>query len=354
MTMAMLDSHVHDTQPSSQLRSVRHGFSTAGGRFVGQSAASDAMVRGLASAASSRHPVLFVGSRGTGKSFFARMLHETTAVGTKPFVVLGNADAPLDVATLHRCHAAASGGTLFVAAIDRLAPELQDALLALATAGSAADDPRLVASTEKPLEEEVAAGRFRAEILALFASATIRVPSLDERAEDIRPFVKHFFGIASARARRADLRGVSPEASSMLEAHSFADNLRGLERAIEQAVAFAEGPYVTVSDLPEEIRVPQDIASPLLVGSLPAQGFDLRAAVEEFETRMILQALERTGWNKNRASRLLGLNRTTLVEMIKRKRLVPPTGARRSPSLVKESVHLRDADEPQHFTADAE
>jgi len=64
--------------------------------------------------------------------------------------------------------------------------------------------------------------------------------------------------------------------------------------------------------------------------ALPAEGLDLRGTVEDLETRLILQALERTGWNKNRASRLLGLNRTTLVEMIKRKRLVRPEGLTRS------------------------
>jgi DNA-binding NtrC family response regulator len=85
-------------------------------------------------------------------------------------------------------------------------------------------------------------------------------------------------------------------------------------------------PCASGSEAPEESqRQPAHHDAALrLLGALPPQGIDLRAAVEEFETRMILQALERTGWNKNRASRLLGLNRTTLVEMIKRKRLAPP------------------------------
>jgi DNA-binding NtrC family response regulator len=91
-------------------------------------------------------------------------------------------------------------------------------------------------------------------------------------------------------------------------------------------VAFAQGPYVTMADLPSEMRTSEPVDMSLLLRSLPANGVDLKNAVESFETRIILQALERTGWNKNRAAQLLGLNRTTLVEMIKRKHLVAPSG----------------------------
>jgi len=136
-----------------------------------------------------------------------------------------------------------------------------------------------------------------------------------------------------------DLRGLSPEARTTLESHVFFDNVRGLEHAIEHAIAFAQGPYVTTGDLPAEIRKPESVEISLVMRSLPANGVDLKNFVETFETRMILQALERTGWNKNRAAQLLGLNRTTLVEMIKRKRLVPPPGLRRTSFREAAQVH---------------
>jgi DNA-binding NtrC family response regulator len=84
---------------------------------------------------------------------------------------------------------------------------------------------------------------------------------------------------------------------------------------------------MTASEVPQELYPPTEACEPLSLGPLPSTGIDLRATVEAFETRMILEALARTGWNKNRASRLLGLNRTTLVEMIKRKRLAPQLAA---------------------------
>lgn len=147
--------------------------------------------------------------------------------------------------------------------------------------------------------------------------------------EDVATRARRFFEVAATRAGRRDLRGLSPEALSTLIS-AFADDA-SLEHAIERAISYAAGPYVTRGDLPEDLRT-SDNVSGLLAFSLPPRGLDLRATVEDLETRMILQALERTGWNKNRASRLLGLNRTTLVEMIKRKRLVPPPGLRKTPA----------------------
>ena len=98
--------------------------------------------------------------------------------------------------------------------------------------------------------------------------------------------------------------------------------MRSLENTIERAVLLSPGPLVTADDLPERVRGgstrPEEVPSSK---ALPDLGIDLRAAVEDYENHLILQALERTGRNKNRAAQLLGLNRTTLVEMLKRKKL---------------------------------
>jgi DNA-binding NtrC family response regulator len=273
--------------------------------------------------ARSSGPVLVWGESGTGKGHFARALHQVSPRRERPFVLLAceGPEAKVDQEALHSALATAEGGTLFVDGIEHLSVELQDELFAVITSGP---DMRVVASASRPLHEEVEVGRFRASLQSLFSEGTLRLPALGERVEDIPALARHFFDVTVARLRRSTLRGISPEAMTVLEGHAWTDNVRGLEHAIEQAVTFAEGPYVTASDLPEELRQPLSSTNPRIVSTLPAQGMDLRAAVEEFETRMILQALERTGWNKNRAARLLGLNRTTLVEMIKRKRLAPP------------------------------
>ncbi len=320
----------HDSTPPSQTRSVRQGAASTEPRIVGASAAMVGLVRSLQELARSSGPVLVSGESGTGKSLFARALHAMSPRRERVFVVLAGegAEGRIDAGGLRAALAGAEGGTLFVDGIEHLSVDLQAELFGVLAGGCARGDVRVVASASRPLHEEVEAGRFRADLHALFSEGTLRLPTLAERVEDVPALARHFFDASVQRLRRSVLRGISPEAMALLEAYPWTDHVRGLERAIEQAVAQAEGPYVTALDLPEDVRAPVSSSSLRVVSTLPAQGMDLRAAVEEFETRMILQALERTGWNKNRAARLLGLNRTTLVEMIKRKRLAPPQSLR--------------------------
>lgn len=345
MTTVSQSSEAHDVQPSSRPSEVRPAQVNTVHRIIGQSAVIQEVGRHVTALASTRGAVLFIGAPGSGKRFFARMMHEMGPKG--PFVLLA-CDGMLGEADLERYIASAKDGTLVVDRFDQLDVTLQDKLVSrLEADGSRV---RLVGTTETPLEESVSQGRVRNWLAALFEDRKIVLPKLRERAEDMADLVQHFFQQATARARRGDLRGISPEAIAELESHVFLENVAGLARAIDQAAAFAEGPYVTVADLPEEIRRPKESSSSIVIGTLPAQGIDLRAAVEEFETRMILQALERTGWNKNRASRLLGLNRTTLVEMIKRKRLVPPLGLRKA-STKTQSAAQDDQGEPEPIVA---
>ncbi len=317
--MMTADYLQHETTPPSQTRSLRPAAAPSEARIAGGSAAIQGLVSRLRELARSGAPVLLTGERGTGKTLFARALHQASPRREGPFVRLSGEVS--DPEAMDHAFVAAQGGTLLVAAIEHLARDMQDKLLLLLA--QSAGGVRLLASASEPLQ-----GRLGADLLALFADRTLGLPTLAERVEDIPALARHFFEASAARLRRSGLRGISPEATAALERYSWPDNVRGLERAIEQAMTFAEGPYVTVADLPEEVRPPLSATHPRVVSTLPAQGMDLRAAVEEFETRMILQALERTGWNKNRAAGLLGLNRTTLVEMIKRKRLAPPAPLR--------------------------
>jgi len=341
MTTALqtIETTTTEAQPSSRPSEVRPAHVATVHRVIGQSASIQEVGRLVASLATTRGAALFIGAPGTGKRFFARMMHEMGPKG--PFVLLA-CDGAIGTADLERYVASAKDGTLVIDRFDHLELSLQDKLLALLTPEGAANTTRLVGTLEGSIDDAVGEGRVRPELAAMFEDRKVLLPKLTERAEDMGELVHHFFQQATARARRTDLRGISPEAIGDLEAHVFVENAAGLARAIEQAVAFAEGPYVTTADLPEEIRRPQQNTSPILIGSLPAQGLDLRSSVEEFETRMILQALERTGWNKNRASRLLGLNRTTLVEMIKRKRLVPPLGVRKAGTNVRQVIVVND------------
>jgi DNA-binding NtrC family response regulator len=118
---------------------------------------------------------------------------------------------------------------------------------------------------------------------------------------------------------RPDLTGFSQSTLKLMIDYPWPGNVRELENTIERAVLLARGPQVEPKDLPAKVC---GLASePRGPQQLPQGGIDLRSAVDAFENNLIRQALERTSWNKNRAAALLGLNRTTLVEMLKRKRI---------------------------------
>jgi DNA-binding NtrC family response regulator len=329
MTTATVISNV-ECNLSSENRTATHIAAAIASRIIGKSPYVVRTGAAIADIIPQSVPVLLVGAPGTGKRFLARTIHELGSISTRPFVVLSGDDASIDADKLRRIVESAARATLFVDAIECLSLEMQDLLYQCLFTGQATAPERVLACSERTLDIEVVSGHFRSELFDMFAANVICVPSLSDRADDVPELIQHFFAQGTARARRADLRGLSPEARSVLETHYFFDNVRGLEHAIEHAVAFAQGPYVTMADLPPDMRKPEPVDMSLLLRSLPANGVDLKNAVETFETRMILQALERTGWNKNRAAQLLGLNRTTLVEMIKRKRLLPPPGLRRA------------------------
>jgi len=329
MTTATANT-IEERNLSSDAKAVTQVAAAISSRIIGRSPHIVRMGMAIAEVIPQKVPVLLVGAPGTGKRFVARTIHEFGSLATRPFVVLPGADATLDAEKLRRIVESATNATLFIDAIDCMNLELQDLVYQFAFVDAAMAPARVLACSERLLDIDVESGRFRSELLDMFNGNIICVPSMHERSDDIPELIQHFFEQCTARARRTDLRGLSPEARTVLETHVFFDNIRGLELAIEHSVAFAQGPYVTMADLPPEMRKPEPVDMSLLLRSLPANGVDLKNAVETFETRMILQALERTGWNKNRAAQLLGLNRTTLVEMIKRKRLVPPPGLRRS------------------------
>jgi DNA-binding NtrC family response regulator len=182
---------------------------------------------------------------------------------------------------------------------------------------------RIVAATNRDLEAEVRAGRFREDLYYRLNVVHLHIPPLRERTEDVRALLSHFFRQLRVDLGREDLAGFSAEAMTLLQSYSWPGNVRELENLVERCVLLSAGPEVDVRDLPEQIRTGADRKSN---GGqervlLPALGIDLRNAVEELESSLIRQALARTGGNKNRAAQLLGLNRTTLVEMVKRKNI---------------------------------
>jgi sigma-54 specific flagellar transcriptional regulator A len=348
-------THLPDTfdasvGPDSETR-ARHATlrPTSRGKMIGTSAVLRAVMDTVDRVARSSCTVLITGESGTGKELVVSALHDASPRREGPLVTVNCGAIPEQlleselfghargaftgaVAARQGRVAAAEGGTLFLDEIGELPLALQVKLLRLlqqreySPVGDSRTlkcDLRVVAATNRDLEVEVTEGRFREDLYYRLNVIHVHLPPLRERTEDIELLAKHFFRVCADRCGRDDLTALSADALDAIKAHDWPGNVRALENAVEHAVLLAIGPEVAASDLPSRVRGAGPVGEDAkrLLRELPQAGIDLRATVEEYESNLIKQALDRTGWNKNRAVQLLGLNRTTLVEMIKRKRI---------------------------------
>jgi DNA-binding NtrC family response regulator len=311
---------------------------------VGQSDALTSVYEVIDRISKSSCTVLITGDSGTGKELVARAVHSSSSRCSGPFVVVNCGAIPEALleselfghargaftgahATKQGRIAMAQGGTLFLDEIGELPLALQVKLLRVlqqheyspvGDSRTIRADVRIVAATNVNLEEAVTSGSFREDLFYRLNVIHLHVPPLRDRRDDIPLLVEHFLCSTADRTGRSGIT-VSRAAMQLLAAWEWPGNVRELENTIERAVILCPGEVIEPSDLPARIRGlgTEKRAS----NTLPDAGMDLRAAVETFENDLIRQALERTGWNKNRAAQLLGLNRTTLVEMLKRKRM---------------------------------
>lgn len=295
--------------------------------------------------------VLITGESGTGKELVAKSIVAGSPRAKKPFVAVncaaiphslveaelfGHAKGAFTGATSARAgrFAQADTGTIFLDEIGEMESNVQAKLLRLIQDGelqpigeeiSQQIDVRVIAATNRKLESDVAAGRFRADLFWRLNVIPIEIPPLRQRSSDIPQLVEHFVKRANDKNRRS-VTGVQPDAMAVLKRQNWPGNIRELENMIERLVVIKGTGAISFTDLPPGLRNPRDITpTHAAMPDLPDEGTDLRAMLEAVEERMIAEALERTGGNKNRAAELLGLNRTTLVEKLRRKRVAPPS-----------------------------
>ncbi len=173
-------------------------------------------------------------------------------------------------------------------------------------------DVRFVSASLRPLEEEIAAGRFREDLYFRVNTVAIHLPPLRERREDIS-LLAHAFLVEFSRERQRDIEGFSDEVLGLFEAHSWPGNVRELRNVVERAVLFCRGPVVTADELPMALRGEDGKVS------RPAQGRvePLQMAVERAEVEAIRAALQSTTGRRAEAAELLGISRKTLWEKIK-------------------------------------
>lgn len=290
--------------------------------------------------------VLVTGESGTGKELVARAVHVASDRSNAPFVAVNCGAIPenlLETELFGHAKGAftgaystktgrigqAQGGTLFLDEIGELPLSLQVKLLRILQSREYSPvgdnrvltaDVRIVAATNIDLEQAVRDGTFREDLYYRLNVIHVCVPPLRERKGDIPILAGHFLDKARERTGRTTVKHLSPGVMTLLEEYPWPGNVRELENTIERAILLCRSDTIQPRDLPAKVcGLPSEDRRSS--GKLPDAGIDLRTAVESFENNLIRQALERTRWNKNQAARLLGLNRTTLVEMLKRKRI---------------------------------
>jgi DNA-binding NtrC family response regulator len=316
------------------------------GRLIGRSEAMRAVYRTIERVAASRASVLITGESGTGKELVARAVHELGPRRDAPFVVVNCAAIPAELLESelfgHEKGAftgaferrigkfeAANGGTIFLDEIGEMKSDMQAKLLralqdrAIDRVGSTRPIPvdvRVLAATNRDLDREVAAGRFRSDLFYRIHVVPIALPPLRERREDIRLLAESFLLAARAEADRGPTR-IAPAALAALERHSWPGNVRELENSIERAVALADGETLELSDLPDEVQ--QSARGETLRDDVRIGRLDLESAVARFETELIKEALQRTGGNQTRAADQLGVTRRVLKLKMDRYRITP-------------------------------
>ncbi len=175
-------------------------------------------------------------------------------------------------------------------------------------------DVRIIAATNRNLEEEVRAGRFREDLYYRLNVMPIVLPPLRQRPGDIPPLVNYYVDAYGTEFRKR-IQRVTPEALERLKAYSWPGNVRELRNAVERAMLLAEGDELTVEQFPMQGGASAPRLSEQV--QLPASGIDL----EQLERSLVVQALERSGWNQTKAAALLGVNRDQIRYRIEKFKL---------------------------------
>jgi DNA-binding NtrC family response regulator len=288
-------------------------------------------------------PVLLTGESGTGKEVVASALHRRSARGEQPFVAVNCGAIPAELieselfghmkgsftgADRDRrgLWEEADGGTVFLDEITETTPAFQVKLLRALQEGEIRRvgsnrtqqvDVRVVAASNRDVEGEVKAGRFRQDLFYRLNAVSIVLPPLRERREDILPLAKSF---AEQVYSLNPAVNFAPEALALLERYTWPGNIRELENAVVRAAAMCDG-TIRVQDLPERVRdFRQDATAAIESTEEKEPAIDPQEwqSLAEVEGRYVARVLEHTRGNKQAAARLLGVDRKTVERIVRR------------------------------------
>ena len=305
---------------------VRYGMEN----MIGQSAPMQEVFETIRQVAQSRATVLIQGESGTGKELVAKAIHQLSSRKEGPFVpvhcaalaenlleseLFGHEKGAFTGAMERRIgrFEKATGGSLFLDEISEINASVQVKILRaleerqIERVGSDLGvdvDTRLIAATNRDLQEMVIQGDFREDLFYRLYVVVITLPPLRERGNDVLLLLNHYLA-QFCEENGKSIRGFTPEAYTLLAGYGWPGNIRELRNLVERMVVLARGEWLDVMDLPPQVR--QQGGEP--GGALkPGEGM----TVEQMEQEMILQALERTGGNRTLAAEQLGMSRRTL------------------------------------------
>ena len=325
--------HVHALEAENRRLAARMGNAGPGAGFGGLIAASPemtAVTRTLERVAPANVSVMLLGASGTGKELLARGLHDASPRAGGRFVAINCAAIPETlleselfghekgaftgaIKTTEGKIEQAAGGTLFLDEIGDVPLALQVKLLRFLqervierVGGRKAIpvDTRIVCATHQNVDAMVAVGRFREDLYYRLAEIVVRIPALAERSGDAGVLARHFLA-KYAKAMPVGVTGFAPDARAAIDGGGWPGNVRELENRIKRAVIMADGKLITAADLDLDGNADE------------AEGLNLRAVREVADRKAIRRALARAEGNISSASRLLGISRPTLYDLLK-------------------------------------
>ncbi len=350
--------------------------------LVGESQIIQSLLSTIEKISQTDSTVLIQGESGTGKELVARAIHENSPRASRPLVVVNCGAIPQELleaelfghvkgaftgATQNRQgrFELANGGTIFLDEVGELPLHLQVKLLrvlqqrqfdAVGSNQTVTVDVRIIAATNRDLEEMVQKREFREDLFYRLNVIPVRTPSLRERKNDIPMLVNHFIsGFNAATGHKVEVP--SGQIMEALLAYDWPGNVRELENLMERLVILKGQGTVDLGDLPHRIFQQFAETKPMGDGAmsewefprmvLPNNGLNLKNIVDAFENHLIDQALARTANNKNRASELLMMNRTTLVEKLRKRGMITPVGKKMT-ALARGDMNFNASNENQN------
>jgi len=293
--------------------------------------------------------VLITGESGTGKELIARVIHTNSSRQDGPMVVINCGAIPGELLEselfghekgaftgAHRSRIGrfeiADQGTIFLDEIGDMSPDLQVKLLRaiqerqferVGGTSTIKVDIRVISATNKDLPAAIADGLFREDLYYRLHVIPVHIPPLRERKEDILLLIDHFQNNLTKRVNGYQIKIFSKKVKQILLRYDWPGNIRELENLIERLSVLVDDQTIEPHDLPENITSNSSQSTTVSVASVFNNGIGFNQAVDQYQRSLILHALNETGWVKARAAQLLKMNRTTLVEKIKKMTIEP-------------------------------